>query len=83
MTMDNVAFEDLPAEAFPFRYWVTDVDTGEILQHDEIPGPAVIAIPAFAPRVCRVWLAYANGQRTVTPPPPRGTIPPDGYFHFR
>lgn len=46
--MDNVAFGDLPAEAFPFTIEFLRHDTREVVHSILVDGPGVIAVPALA-----------------------------------
>lgn len=45
---DNVAFGDLPADAFPFTIEFFRHDTGEVVHTIHVPGPGAIAVPALA-----------------------------------
>lgn len=44
---DNVAFGDLPADAFPFTIQFLRHDTREVVHSIYVDGPGAIAVPAL------------------------------------
>lgn len=46
--MDDFAFRDLPADAFPFTVEFIARNTGEVVHSIHVDGPGALVVPALA-----------------------------------